>query len=72
MTTQVVGDDKQVAFGVVGFNVGKTRDVAFRVARGGASGQFLPITYTQRSVDPGLLRPALVIQRRAGCDAHQR
>ncbi len=61
MTTEIVGDDEQVAFGVVGFAVGEQGDVAFRVARSRASGQFLPITYPQRSIDPGLLRPTPVI-----------
>ena len=32
MTTQIVADDEQVTFGIVGFDVGQKRDVAFRIA----------------------------------------
>ena len=64
MTAEIVGDDEEVAFGIVGFNVGQKRDVAFGIARGGAPGEFLAIAHSQRSVDPGLLRPAPVVQRR--------
>ena len=45
MTTEIVGDYEQVAFGIVGFDVGQKRDVAFRFARGGAARQFLAITH---------------------------
>jgi hypothetical protein len=64
MTTEIVGDDEQVAFGIVGFDIGQKRDVAFRVARSGAARQFFPIAHTQRSIHPGLLRVTPVVQRR--------
>jgi hypothetical protein len=64
MTTEIVGDDEEVAFGIVGFDIGQKRDVAFRVARSGAARQFFPIAHTQRSIHPGLLRVTSVVQRR--------
>ena len=64
VTGEVVSDDENVAHGIVGFDVGKQRDVVRRVARGGTRGQLLAIAHAQRSIDPGLLRPAAVIQRR--------
>ncbi len=32
MTTEIVGDDEQVAGGIVSFDVGEQGDIAFRVA----------------------------------------
>jgi hypothetical protein len=32
MTTEIVADQKQITFGIVGFDVGQERDVAFRIA----------------------------------------
>jgi hypothetical protein len=64
VTAEIVGDDEEIARGVVGFDVGKPRDVAFRIARGRTPGQFLAITHPQRSVHPAFLRPALIVQRR--------
>jgi hypothetical protein len=32
MTGEIIGDDEQVAFGIVGFDVGQKRDVAFGIA----------------------------------------
>ena len=63
MAGEVVGDDEDVARRIGGFDVGKQRDVVRRVARGGAAGQFLAIAHTQRSIDPGVLGTATVIQR---------
>jgi hypothetical protein len=60
---EVVGDDIDVARRIVGFDVCQQSDVVRRVARGGASGQFLAIAHTQRSIDPGFLGTATVIQR---------
>ncbi len=57
-----VGDDKHVASGIVGFDVGKQRDGVGRVARSGTPSHLLAFAHTQRSIDPGLLRPAAVIQ----------
>ncbi len=63
MAGEVVGDDVEVARRIVGFEALKQSDVVRRVARGGASGQFLAIAHTQRSLDPGFLGTATVIQR---------
>ncbi len=60
---EIVGDDEDVAGGIVGFDVSEQRDVVRRVARSGASGQVLAITHAQGSVDPCFLRSAAVIQR---------
>jgi len=60
---EVVGDDVDVAHRIVSFDVMKQSDVVRRGARGGASGQFLAIAHTQRSIDPGFLGTATVIQR---------
>src|SRR6266702_2645957 len=64
MTAEIIGDDEDLAQRIVGFNVGERGNVAFRVARSRASGQFLPITYPQRSIHPGFLGSALVVQQR--------
>ena len=32
MTTEIVGDDEQVACGIVGFDISEQGDIAFRVA----------------------------------------
>jgi hypothetical protein len=45
MTTESIADDEEVAFEIVGFDVGKPRDGALGIARGGASGQLLAIPY---------------------------
>ncbi len=64
MAGEIVGDNEDVARRIVGFDVRKPRDIVRRVARGGTPGQFLAITHTQRSIHPGFLRTATVIQRR--------
>ncbi len=61
---EVVGDDEEVARRIVGFDVPKQSNVVRRVARGGTLGQFLAIAHPQRSIDPGFLGAATVIQRR--------
>jgi hypothetical protein len=61
---EIVSDDVNVPVGIVGFDALKQSYVVRRVARSGASGQFLAIAYAQRSIDPGLLGVATVIQRR--------
>ena len=61
---KVVSDHEDVACRIVGFDVGKQRDVVRRVARGGTSGELLAIAHAQRAIDPGFLRAATVIQRR--------
>jgi len=63
VTAEIVADDEDVSFGIVGFNIGQKRDVAFGIARGGASGEFLAIAHSEGSVDPSLLEPAPVFQR---------
>ncbi len=55
VTTEIIGDDEDVAFGIVGFDVGEQGDVPFGVARSGAAGQFLAIAHPQCPVDPGFL-----------------
>jgi len=64
VTAEIVGNDEEVASRIVGFNIGQKRDVAFGIARGGAPGEFLAIAHSERSVDPGFLKPAPVVQRR--------
>ena len=64
MAGEVVGDDEDVAAGIVGFDSSQQGDVVGRVARSGTARQLLAITHAQRSIDPGLLRPATVIQQR--------
>ncbi len=64
VTGEIIGDDEDVARGIVGFDVGEQGNVVRRVARGGTSGQLLAIAHAQCSIDPGFLRAATVIQRR--------
>ena len=64
VTTEIIGDDEDVAFGIVGFDVGEQGDVPFGVARSGASGHFLAIAHPQCPVDPGFLGATLIVQRR--------
>ena len=45
MAAEVIGDNEDVARGVIGLNVGQQGDVAFRVARSGALSQFLAIAH---------------------------
>src|SRR5205823_13951938 len=45
VTTEVIRDDVDVASRIVSFNVGKPRDVAFRVARSSTAGQLLAIAH---------------------------
>src|SRR5260370_11082348 len=61
MAAEIVGDHKDVAGGVVGFDVGERSDVALGIARGRTARQHLAIAYPQRSIDPGLLWSALVV-----------
>ena len=67
MAASVIGDNEDVACGVIGLDVGKPRNVTFRVARSGALSQFLAIAHAQRSIDPGFLGTTTVIQE--GFDA---
>jgi hypothetical protein len=60
---KVVVDQEDIAYWIVGFNVRKQRDVVGGVARSGTSGE-IAIAHPQRSIHPGLLRPAIVIERR--------
>ncbi len=64
VTAEIVGDDEDVATGIVGFDVGQQRDVTLGVARSSTPGQFLAIAHAQRPVDPGLFGPATVIHLR--------
>jgi hypothetical protein len=46
MTTEIVGNDEEVALGIVGFDVGQKRDVALRrCVRGQKPGQLLTIAH---------------------------
>ena len=45
MAASVIGDNEEVARGVIGLNVGKPHDVAFRIARESTPGQLLAIAY---------------------------
>ncbi len=62
MAAEIIRDKEDVARRIVGFDVGKQSDVVGRVARSSASGQFLAIAHAQRSIHPGFLRVATVIQ----------
>ncbi len=64
VTGEVVGDEEDVARRIVGFDSSQQANVVRRVARGGASRQFLAIAHTQCPRDPGFLRTATVIQWR--------
>ena len=64
MAGEIVSDNENVARHVVGFDSSKQGDVVGRVARGSTPGQFLAITHAQRSIHPGFLRTATVIQER--------
>src|SRR5258708_17642934 len=61
---EVVGDNENVAHRIVSFDAFEESNIVRRVARSGASSQFLAIAHAQCSVDPGFLRAATVIQRR--------
>jgi hypothetical protein len=45
VTTEIIADDENVAFGIVRFDVGQQRNVALGITRGGTAGQFLAITH---------------------------
>ncbi len=64
MAAEIIGDHEDIACRIVGFDVLQQSDVVRRVARGGTSGELLAIAHAQRSIDPGFLRAATVIQRR--------
>ena len=62
MTAQIIGNHKNVACRVIGFDVGKQGNIVLRVARGGTASQLLAIAHPQRSIHPGFLRSTAVIQ----------
>jgi hypothetical protein len=64
VTAEVVADHEDVSAGVVGFDSGKPRNVAFGVARSCTASQLLAISHAQGSVDPRLLRSAAIIHLR--------
>jgi hypothetical protein len=64
VTAEIVGDDEEIARGVVGFDVGQQSDVAFRIARSRTARQLLAIAHAQGPVDPRLLWPAAIIHLR--------
>jgi hypothetical protein len=64
MAAEIIGDHEDVTSWIIGFDIGKESNVVRRVARGSASGQFLAIMHAQRSIHPGFLGTAAVIQRR--------
>jgi len=64
VTAEIIGDDENVASGVVSFNVGQESNVAFRVARSRTERQLLAIAHAQGSVDPRLLGSATIIHLR--------
>ncbi len=67
MSRKGVGDQEDVACWIVGFDISQQADVVGRIARSGTPGHLLAIAHAQRSIDPGLLRPATVVQH--GFDA---
>ena len=64
MTAEIIADDEEVAFRIVGFDVGQKRDVAVGIARGRTAGQLLAIAHPQRPIDPGLLGITSIVQQR--------
>ena len=64
MTAEIVADDEDVSVRVVGFDIGKPRNVAFRIARSRTARQLLAIAHPQGSVDPRLLWSAAIIHFR--------
>ena len=46
VTAEIVADDEQVAYGIVGFDIGEQCDVDFGVARRRTARQLLAITYS--------------------------
>lgn len=63
MTTQVVGDDEEIAFRIVSLDVLEEFNAILGVMRRGTSGDLLAIADAQRSIDPRLVIPATVLQR---------
>jgi hypothetical protein len=45
MTTEIVGDDEDIARRIIGLNVSEQSNVAFGMAREGTAGQFLAIAH---------------------------
>lgn len=64
VTAQIVGNNENIASGIVGFNQLQEFDVVRRVARGSTSGQSFAIAHAQCPIDPGLFQPPAVLQRR--------
>ena len=67
MTREIVGDEIQVAFGIVAINRAEQLEIAGGIACRRGLGADLPITEAQRSVDPRLVVAAAVDER--GFDA---
>lgn len=64
VTAQVVGDNKDIARGIVRFDLFEQFNVIFGIPRRGTTREFLAIADPQRSIDPRLVIPATVLQWR--------
>ena len=62
MAGEVIGDEVEIALGIGPVKGLQESEVASRVAGGRGLGEDLPIAHAQRSIDPHLLQPALIIQ----------
>jgi hypothetical protein len=64
MAASVIGDDEDVACGVISFHVRKPRDGAFRVVRVSPPGQLLAVAHPSCPVHPGFFGSSAVIHVR--------
>jgi hypothetical protein len=64
VTGQVICDYEEVSFGIISLDIAEQGDVAFRIARSSTPAQFLAVAQAQGPIDPGLLKPATIFQRR--------
>jgi hypothetical protein len=62
VATEIVRDDENIPFGIVGFDLFEEFNVVPGIARGRTTRDLLAIAYPQRSVHPGFLRSSTVVQ----------
>jgi hypothetical protein len=64
MTAEIIGDHKDVTPRIVGLNVLEQLNGVLGIPRGSTARDFLAIADPQRSIDPHLVIPTTVLQRR--------
>ncbi len=64
MTGEIIGNEEDVPARIVRLDSSEQLNVAFGIARGRATGDFLAIAYPERSIDPGFFRPPTILERR--------